>query len=136
MAVKDTELLKSLGLVENRKYTSKFLRLNEHETKWKQFQQRAKDNADKNIALKKIAEINKAKEEAKIDRLYKDHGLQPGKVYARTIRPSNVEDYMIRWEMFINAAKRQRLYNQVTWGERNHMDLMIKYGQFQREGKI
>ena len=136
MAVKDKDLLKSLGLVENRQYTSKFIRLTEHETKWKQFQQRAADNADKNFALKKIQEINKAKEEAKVERLYKDHGLQPGKVYGRTATPRNVEDLMIRWEMFINHAKRQRLYNEVTWGERNHMDLMIKYGQFQREGKL
>lgn len=136
MAVKDKELLKSLGLVENRQYTSKFIRLIEHENKWKQFQQRATDSADKNHALKKIQEINQAKEKAQIERLYRDHGLKQNKLYARTIRPSNVEDHMIRWEMFVSHAKRLRLYNQVTWGERNHMDLMIKYGEFKREGKI
>lgn len=134
--VKDKELAKSLGLVVNRQYTSKFQGLREHEEKWKQFKQRATDPADKRWAMSKIEEINKAKQQTRVDRLYKDHRLEQNKVYARTIKPSNVEDYMIRWEMFTNDARRKRLYNEVTWGERNHMDLMIKYGEFRRQGKL
>lgn len=134
--VKDTALAKSLGLVANRQYTSKFWLLREHEEKWKQFQKLAADPADKRWAFKKIEEINAAKQQARVDQLYRDHALQQNKVYARTIRPSNIEDYMFRWERFTDDARRQRLFNEVTWGERNHMDLMIKYGEFKRQGKL